>query len=112
MIKRLAFFEGAIRPGREAEFDAYVTRNLVPLWRRFPKAVRVEVLREVEAEDGSRRYPMVLEITYPDQAAVAEALASPVRAESREVTKGLSQFFDGRIFHVVYKVAEHGPAAA
>ena len=112
MIKRLAFFEGVIRPGREAEFDDYVTQKLVPLWRRFPKAVRVEVLREVEAEDGSHRYPMVLEITYPDRGAVADALASAVRTESREVTKGLSQFFDGRIFHVVYQVAEHGPAAA
>ncbi len=112
MIKRLAFFEGVIRPGREAEFDDYVTQKLVPLWLRFPKAVRVEVLREVEAEDGSHGYPMVLEITYPDRAAVEEALASAVRTESREVTKGLSQFFDGRIFHVVYLVAEHGPAAA
>ncbi len=112
MIKRLAFFEGAIRPGREAELDAYVTQKLVPLWRRFPKALHVEVLREVEAEDGSHRYPMVLETTYPDRAAIAEALASAVRFESREVTKGLSQFFDGRIFHVVYQVAEHGPAAA
>ena len=89
-----------------------MTEKLVPLWRRFPKAVRVEVLREVEAEDGSHRYPMVLEITYPDRAAVAEALASAVRTESREVTKGLSQFFDGRIFHVVYGLAEHAPGPA
>ena len=97
MLKRLAFFEGAIRPGREADLDAYVTEKLVPLWTRFPKAVRVEVLREVDAEDGSHRYPMVLEITYPDRAAVEDALASAVRAQGREVTKGLDQFFDGRI---------------
>ncbi len=112
MIKRLAFFEGAIRPGREAEFDAYVTERLVPLWRRFPKAARVEVLREVEAEDGSHRYPMVLETTYPDRAAIAEALASAVRFESREVTKGLYEFFDGRIFHVVYRLDDYAPAAS
>ena len=112
MIKRLAFFEGAIRPGREAEFDAYVTERLVPLWRRFPKAVRVEVLREVEAEDGAHRYPMVLETTYPDRAAIAEALASAVRFESREVTKGLNAFFDGRTFHVVYQVADSAPPPA
>ena len=42
-----------------------------------------------EAEDASHRYPMVLEIAYPDRAAIEEALASPVRAESREVTQGL-----------------------
>jgi hypothetical protein len=111
MIKRLAFFEGAVRAGREADLDAYVTEKLVPLWTRFPGAVRVEILREIEAEDGSHRYPMVLEITYPDRAAIEEALASAVRAESREVTKGLNRFFDGRIFHVVYRLAEHKRAS-
>ncbi|HTR14554.1 MAG TPA: hypothetical protein VMI72_15205 [Roseiarcus sp.] len=89
-----------------------MTQQLVPLWTKFPKAVRVEVFREVDAEDGSHRYPMVLEITYPDRAAVEDALASAVRAESREATKGLSQFFEGRIFHVLYGLAEHRPAPA
>jgi hypothetical protein len=69
-------------------------------------------LREVEAEAGAHRYPMVLEITYPDRAAVEAALASPVRAESREVTKGLDAFFEGRIFHVIYGLAGHSPASA
>ena len=110
MFKRLAFFEGAIRPGREAAFDAYVNQRLVPLWTRFPKALRVEVLREVEAEDGSHRYPMVLCIAYPDRKAIEEALASPVRSESREVTKSLFEFFDGRIFHVVYGLGDHAPS--
>lgn len=109
MFKRLAFFEGAIRPGCEAGFDAYVKQRLVPLWTRFPRALRVEVLREVEAEDGSHRYPMVLCIAYPDRKAIEDALASPVRSESREVTKGLFEFFDGRIFHVVYEVGDHAP---
>lgn len=110
MLKRLAFFEGVIRSGCEAAFDAYVNERLVPLWTRFPKAVRVEVLRETQAEDGAHRYPMVLCTTYPDRAAIDEALASPVRFESREVTKGLFEFFEGRIFHVVYELADHAPA--
>jgi antibiotic biosynthesis monooxygenase (ABM) superfamily enzyme len=112
MLKRLAFFEGAIRPGREAAFEAYVTEKLVPLWTRFPGALNVEVLREIEAEDGSHRYPMALAITYADASAIAAALASPVRMESREVTKGLYEFFDGRIFHVVYRFDAYAPAAA
>jgi hypothetical protein len=110
MFKRLAFFEGAIRRGQEAAFDSYVNERLVPLWTRFPTALRVEVLREVEAEDGSHRYPMVLCITYPDRRAIDDALTSPVRSESREVTKGLFEFFDGRIFHVVYGLGDHVPS--
>jgi antibiotic biosynthesis monooxygenase (ABM) superfamily enzyme len=112
MLKRHAFFEGAIRPGREAAFEAYVNEKLVPLWTKFPGALNVEVLREVEAEDGSHRYPMVLSTTYPDLPAIANALASPVRMESREVTKGLKEFFEGRIFHVVYRFEDYAPAAA
>ena len=46
----------------------------------------------------------------PDRAAIVEALASAVRFESREVTKGLYEFFDGRIFHVVYEFADYEPA--
>jgi hypothetical protein len=110
MFKRLAFFEGAIRPGCEVAFDAYVNDRLVPLWTRFPNAQRVEVLREVDAEDGAHRYPMVLSIAYPSRAAIEQALNSPVRFESREVTKGLFAFFEGRIFHVVYELGDHAPA--
>jgi len=107
MFKRLAFFEGSITPGREAEFDAYVNERLVPLWTRFPGAVRVETLREVEADDGSHSYPLVLETTYCSRTAIEAALASKVRFESREVTKGLLAMFEGRVFHVVYALHEH-----
>lgn len=102
MLTRLAFFEGVIRPGREAEFDAYVDETLAPLWRRFPHATCVEILREAEADDGAHRYPLVLRISYPSRAALDEALASPIRAEGRALTQGLFAFFDGRIFHTVY----------
>jgi hypothetical protein len=107
MFKRLAFFEGAITPGREAEFDAYIETRLLPLWRRFPGVMRIEILREVEAEDGSHRYPFVLETTYPDRGAIERALGSEIRFESREITKGLLEMFEGRIFHVVYAFSDH-----
>jgi hypothetical protein len=32
---------------------------------------------------------------------------NPVGFESREATKGLFEFFDGRIFHVVYEIRDH-----
>jgi hypothetical protein len=111
MYKRLAFFEGTISHGREAEFDAYIRERLVPLWTQFPGATRVEVLREVEAEDGSHRYPLVLQTTYPDRGAIENALASKVRYESREATKGLLAMFEGRIFHVVYKLDDYATSA-
>lgn len=110
MFKRVAFFEGTIAHGREAEFAAYINERLVPLWTQFPGATRVEVLREVEAEDGSHRYPLVLQTTYPDRGAIEIALASKVRFESREMTKGLLAMFEGRVFHVVYELDDYAVA--
>ncbi len=104
MLMRLAFFEGGIRLGCEDQFEDYVKTKLLPIWRQTPCAVRVDVLREVEADDGAHRFPIVLEIGYPDRNALEEALASPIRALGREATRGLFEFFDGRIFHAVYEV--------
>jgi len=104
MLMRLAFFEGAIRPGCEDRFEDYVTTRLLPIWRQTPGATRVDVLREVEADDGAHRFPMVLEIAYPDRNALEEALASPTRALGREAARGLFEIFDGLVFHAVYEV--------
>jgi hypothetical protein len=68
MFTRVAFFEGKIRSGHEADFDRYVRETLLPIWRQTQHALRVEVLREVEADDGAHRFPMVLLIAYPDRA--------------------------------------------
>ncbi len=100
MITRLAFFEGSIKPGKEKAFETYVLERLVPLWTKFPNAGRVQVLREVSRDEGAPPFAMVLAVSYPDSAGMEEAMVSPVRMESREVTKGLFEFFDGRIFHV------------
>ena len=53
MLTRLAFFEGAIRLGWESQFEDYVKTKLLPIWRQTPRAMRVDVLREVEADDGA-----------------------------------------------------------
>jgi hypothetical protein len=106
MLTRLAFFEGKIQSGRDADFERYVRETLLPIWRQTPHALRVEVMREVEADDGAHRFPMVLLIAYPDREALDEALASPVRALGREATRGLYEFFAGRIFHAVYEAWE------
>jgi hypothetical protein len=107
VLTRVALLEGVIRAGCEASFDAHVREKLAPLWRLFPHAVRVEILREIEADEGAQHCPLVLQIAYPSRAALDEALASPIRSQSRDVTRGLKAFFEGRIFHAVYGAAEN-----
>lgn len=107
MYIRCAFFRGRARPGREAEFTAYVREKLVPLWTRFPGAEEVRVLRQEEADVEEPHFEMVLQIRYPSKAAIEAALASDVRTRSREVTKGLLEMYEGDIFHTVFRADDH-----
>ena len=105
MFIRCAFFEGRDKPGCDDAFAVFVKERLVPLWTKFPGAVEVRVLRQVEADTEEPHYAMVLAIKYPDRAAIEEAMKSDVRAKSREVTGELVKMFDGRIFHTVFDAA-------
>jgi hypothetical protein len=105
MIVRQALFEGSVHPGREADFRRYVDGELLPLWRRFPGVREVRVLHEVERDSGVPAVAMVLSMTFDGPEELQGALASPVRHESREVTKGLLAMFDGRVRHHVYDLA-------
>ena len=110
MFIRCAFFRGRVKPGHEEAFTRYVNDKLVPLWTRFPGATEVRVLRQAESDVADPRLEMVLAIRYPNRAAIETALASEVRFQSREATKGLLEMFDGSVFHTVFDAAEW-PAA-
>lgn len=105
-VVRLAFFQGSVKPGREAEFDAYVERELAPLWRSFPNLGAFRMMRHCRSNDGAPPYALILSFTYPSYAAMEEALASPARAHSREVTQGLFAYFEGEIAHIVADAAD------
>lgn len=105
MIVRQAFFDGSIRPGQETAFKAYVAEKLLPMWLRFPGIREVRVLYNVERDEGAPSYPMVLSTMYDSREALAAALESPVRHESREATKELFDMFEGHIYHHVFDLA-------
>ncbi len=50
MYIRCAFFEGNVKPGQEKAFHDFVTRNLLPLWTKFPGATDVHVLSQKQAD--------------------------------------------------------------
>ena len=104
MLIRCAFFEGRVKSGREDAFVSFVKDRLVPLWTKFPGAQEVRVLRQAESDTEEPHYAMVLSIAYPDHAAMAQALQSDVRNQSRAETVELVKLFDGRIFHTVFEV--------
>ncbi|PKQ06544.1 MAG: hypothetical protein CVT71_01420 [Alphaproteobacteria bacterium HGW-Alphaproteobacteria-10] len=112
MIIRQAHFWGRVNLGQDAAFRAYVAERLLPLWLKFPMVREVRVLYEVTRDDGADPLPLVLTMAFDDDAALAIALASPERAESRVVTQGLLAMFDGHIHHHILHMAEplHRPA--
>ena len=101
MITRTAIFEGRIKPGFEERFFAAVEQRLAPLWRRFPHARNVRLLKVTTADTDAPPILMIQQIDYPSQAALEEAIASPVRAEARVLTLELMEMFEGRFYHVV-----------
>lgn len=106
MFIRCAFFKGKIKPGLEDAFTQYVHEKLVPLWTRFPGALEVRVLRQLESDVIDPELAMVLAIRYASREDIARALDSAVRYESREVSKGLLEMFEGSVFHTVFSADE------
>ncbi|TYC68934.1 hypothetical protein FMN63_09830 [Stappia sp. BW2] len=108
MITRFALFEGSIKPGRTEDFRAAVKDRLVPLWRQFPGNSDVRVMFGEERDEGAPEFPLMLAITYPDRAAMENALGSDARSRSRDVTGEIvAEFFDGRIHHHVTEANQY-----
>ncbi|MEL6101285.1 MAG: hypothetical protein AAFR68_08195 [Pseudomonadota bacterium] len=108
MITRFALFEGALKPGHQDAFRRAVLERLVPLWTKFPGNSDVRVMFSDDRDAGAPEFPLILAISYPDQAAMEAALDSPYRAQSRNVTGQIvAEHFDGRIHHHVTQLNEY-----
>ena len=102
MITRFALFEGSVKPDAVAAFRQAVLDRLVPLWRQFPGNTDVRVMFSEDRDEGAPEFPLILAISYPDEATMTAALDSPFRAQSRDVTGEIvDAYFEGRIHHHV-----------
>lgn len=110
MLTRTAVYEGSIQAGREEEFFHRVRTELEPLWRQFPHATAVRVQRTVKSDDDARPIAMILEMDFPDMAAIEDCLASPIRPKSHEATEKVMTLFDGRFYHYVTEATVLAPA--
>lgn len=111
MLTRTAVYEGTVAPGREDEFFRRVEAELEPMWRRFPGVTAVRVQRTLSADPDCRPIAMVLEMDFPDMAAVERCLASNIRPESHAATEAVMKLFDGRFYHFVAEARTLAPAA-
>lgn len=112
MFIRCAFFRGHVKPGGQADFDRHVQETLVPLWSRFPGAEEVRVLREVESDRPDTHFELVIAMRFASREAIAAALESPVRWESKAASQTLFDLFDGDVFHTVFRADQFPLPAA
>lgn len=101
MLTRTAIYEGIIKAGHEEEFFRRVREELEPLWARFPHVLAVRVQRIRSADPTARPIVMILEMDFPDMAAIEDCLASPIRPESHARTEAVMTLFDGGFYHLV-----------
>ena len=109
MLTRTAIYEGTIQAGREEEFFRRVRDELEPMWRRFPHVVAVRVQRTRSADPDARPITMILEMDFPDMAAIEACLASSIRPESHAATVEVMKLFDGRFYHLVAEATVLAP---
>ena len=110
MITRYAIFNGTVKAGEQASMRAWVEANLAPLWRQFAGAEAVQVLYGVEQDANGPVIPLILAITYADEAAMARGLDSPARYTSRDLLPEFYQrFFDDvTLWHYVMEPGADG----
>ncbi len=111
MLTRTAIYEGSIHAGQEETFFRRVREELEPLWRRFPNVLAVRVQRTRSSDADARPIAMILEMDFPDQAAIDACLASPIRPESHAATVEVMKLFDGRFYHLVADATVLSPSA-
>ncbi len=110
MLTRTALYEGTIQAGREDEFFRRVREELEPMWRRFPNVTAVRVQRLKQKDGDARPIAMILEMDFPDMAAIDACMASPIRPESHAATESVMKLFDGRFYHLVCEATVLTPA--
>jgi hypothetical protein len=101
VLTRTAIYEGQIKPGHEPEFYRRVKEELEPIWARFPHVTAVRVQFTQTADADARPIAMVLEMDFPDMAAIEDCLASAIRPQAHAKTEAVMQLFDGRFYHFI-----------
>ncbi len=110
MLTRTAIYEGTIKAGHEEEFFRRVRDELEPLWRKFPNTTAVRVQRTTTMDRDARPIAMILEMDFPDMAAIDACMASKIRPESHDATEKVMTLFEGRFYHYVTEARVLPPA--
>lgn len=107
MLTKYAFFAGTLKPDCEAEMKTFIDENLAPLWKQFQPSKEVRILYGYEQEPKGPSIPLVLAVTYENEIALQQAMASKVRHEARDLLPELyERFFEEvTLWHYIFEHA-------
>ena len=104
MIVRTAHFIGSVHPDHQSEFNQHCDAEVLPLLNRFPGILSAAIERPFSSDPGAAPIYQIYRLRFPDEAAMAGALDSPVRAQVHEAMAAILPWFDGEIVHYVAHV--------
>lgn len=107
MLTKYAFFAGTLKPDCEAEMKTFIDENLAPLWKQFQPSKEVRILYGYEQEPKGPSIPLVLAVTYENEIALQQAMASKARHEARDLLPELyERFFEEvTLWHYIFEHA-------
>jgi len=105
MLTKYAFFTGNIKRGMEAGLKQHVEETLQPLWEQFQPSIEVRVLYNHTTEPDGPNIPLVLAVTYENEAALETAMACSARHEAKALLPAFyDEFFDDiKLWHYTFE---------
>jgi hypothetical protein len=105
MIVRYGFYEGQVRPDRQAEFDTHFRDVVIPGLARMPGILSVRLLRGIASGSIQPRFHHVIELTCRDEDALVEAMLSEQRRALQTGPWEMMDFYQGATPHANFTVA-------
>lgn len=105
MLTKYAFFSGTLKPDCEAEMNAFIDKKLAPLWKQFQPSKEVRILYSYKQEPKGPTIPLALAVTYENESAMEEAMASKARQDARDILPELYELFfeEVTLWHYIFE---------
>jgi hypothetical protein len=109
MIIRYGIYEGTVADPDRAMFDRTMADGVVPALAGMPGVAQARLLRGIGVGGLAPRYYQLLELTFPDDAALMTAMNSAERRAIGQIQAPSLDLFSGRTPHANFTVVRALP---
>jgi uncharacterized protein (TIGR02118 family) len=109
MFVRYGFYHGHVDAEDCSAFDEYFDREMVPLLAAFPGLVSVRLLRGRAPAGLPPRFHHAIELSFPDETAMLEAMRSPQRRAAMAAQARIMHLYHGATPHANFELVSEIP---